>query len=112
VEEKARQYIELSDGKIRAVIILDLQYKGMKQAWVSLLVADDSSARWVQHSQLFHDDNLDQQPDGHIGLYISDFLGSAGLPVVFCRPSTAELATGVSRFVLYFQSSDRNLTVR
>ncbi|KAJ4294873.1 hypothetical protein N0V88_005112 [Collariella sp. IMI 366227] len=32
VERKARQYVELSDGKIRAVLIVDLQYKGMKKA--------------------------------------------------------------------------------
>ncbi|KAK4033874.1 hypothetical protein C8A01DRAFT_49609 [Parachaetomium inaequale] len=100
VEEKARQYIELSDGKIRAVLILDLQYKGMKKAWVSLLTADKSSSRWVQHSQLFHDDNLNQQPDGQVDLYLSDFFGSAGLPAAFCRPSAVELATGVPRSIV------------
>jgi hypothetical protein len=45
VERKARQYIESSDGKIQAVLILELRYPGMKKAWVSFLAADDSSSR-------------------------------------------------------------------
>ncbi len=98
MEEKAREYIELSDGKIRAVLVVDLQYEGMTKAWISLLAADDSSSRWVEHSQLFHDDMLDQQPDGQVDLYLSDFLGSAGLAAAFCRPSAVELAAGVFRF--------------
>lgn len=112
MEEKARQYIELSDGNIRAVLILDLQYKGTKKAWVSLLVAaENSSSRWVQHSQLFHDDHLDQQPDGQVDLYLSDFLGPAGLPAAICRPSADELAAGVSRLVLWSRLRDWKLTV-
>ncbi|KAK4155045.1 hypothetical protein C8A00DRAFT_42278 [Chaetomidium leptoderma] len=98
-EEKACRYIDLSDGKIRVVLILELQYSGMKKAWVNLLVADESSSCRVPRFELLHDDDLglDQQPDGQVDLYLSDFLGLASLPVAFCRPSTAELATGVSR---------------
>jgi hypothetical protein len=102
VERKARQYIDFSDGKIRVALILDLQYPDMKKAWVRLLVADDSSSSWVQHSQLLHDDDLVQQPVGQVDLYLSDFIGLAGVRAVFCRPSTAELAAGVSRFVSRF----------
>jgi hypothetical protein len=86
VERKARQYIDSSDGKIRVALIIDLQYPGMKKAWVSLLVADDSSSLWVQHSELLHDDNFDEQPVGQVDLYLSDFLGPADLPAAFVAP--------------------------
>ncbi|KAK3309443.1 uncharacterized protein B0T15DRAFT_545205 [Chaetomium strumarium] len=97
VEEKARKYIDLSDNKIQVVLILDLQRPGIKKAWVSLLVVDDSSSHWIRQHELFHDDNLDQQPVGHIDLYLSDFVGIAGLPAIYCRPSTAELTAGITR---------------
>ena len=71
----------------------------MKKSWLSVLTADDSSSRWVQRAELFHDDDLDQQPDGQVGLYLSDFLGAISLPASFCRPSALERAIGVSRFV-------------
>ncbi|KAK4095954.1 hypothetical protein N658DRAFT_511624 [Parathielavia hyrcaniae] len=93
VERKARQYIDSSDGKIRVVLILDLQYPDMKKAWVSLLAADG----WLPRHELYHDDNLDQQPVGQIDLYLSDFVGSAGLPPAYCRPSTVELAAENTR---------------
>ncbi|KAK4237598.1 hypothetical protein C8A03DRAFT_44569 [Achaetomium macrosporum] len=96
VERKARQYIESSDGKIQAVLILDLQYPSMKKAWVSLLAAD-SSSRWIQHHEVYHDDNIDHQPVGQVDIYLSDFIGFAGLPAAYCRPSTAELAAGITR---------------
>jgi hypothetical protein len=96
VERKARQYIDSSDGKIQAVLILDLQYRGMKKAWVSLLAADG----WAQHHELYHDDNLDQQPVGQIDLYLSDLVGFAGLPAAYCRPSAAELAAGITKLVV------------
>ncbi|KAK4098442.1 hypothetical protein N658DRAFT_518049 [Parathielavia hyrcaniae] len=96
-ERKARQYIDSSDGNIRAVLILDLQYPGMKKAWVSLLAADDSPSHWILHHELYHDDDLDQQPVGQVDLYLSDFVGLAGLSVDYCRPSTAELAAGITR---------------
>ena len=73
----------------------------MKKAWVSLLAADDSSSSWVQHSDLFYDNDLDQQPAGQVDLYLSDFVGLApGMPAALCRPSTAEVAAGITRFVL------------
>lgn len=100
MERKARQCIESSDGKIRAVLILDLQYPGMKRAWVSLLVGDGSSGYWIRHHELYHDDNLDQQPAGQVDLYLSDFVSFAGLPAPYCRPSTAELAAGLTRFAV------------
>ncbi|KAK4150538.1 hypothetical protein C8A00DRAFT_46103 [Chaetomidium leptoderma] len=98
VERKARQYIDSSDGKIQVALILVLQYPGMKKAWVSLLAADDPSSSWVQHSDLFHDDDLDQQPAGQVALYLSDFVGLVpGMPAALCRPSTAEVAAGITR---------------
>ncbi|KAK4034167.1 hypothetical protein C8A01DRAFT_49404 [Parachaetomium inaequale] len=59
--------------------------------------ADGPSSDWVQHSELFYDDGLDQQPVGQVDLYLSDFVGLAGVPTACCRPSSAELAAGVSR---------------
>ena len=97
MEKKAHQYIDSSDGQIRAVLILDLQYPGMKKAWVSLLAADD----WIQRHEVYHDDNLDQQPVGQVDLYLSDFIGFASLPPAYCRPSTAELAAGIRRFAVF-----------
>jgi hypothetical protein len=110
VERKARQYIDSSDGKIQAVLILDLQYPGMKKAWVSLRVADDPSSHWIQHHDLYHDDALDQQPDGQVDLYLSDLVGSAGLPAAYCRPSTAELAAGITRFAILILNLEADLT--
>ncbi|KAK4642175.1 hypothetical protein QC761_0081780 [Podospora bellae-mahoneyi] len=68
----------------------------MKKAWVSLLVAG-SPSDWVQHSELYHDDDLVQQPVGQVDLYLSDLVNLAGVPTAFCRPSTVELAAGVTR---------------
>ncbi|KAK4044652.1 hypothetical protein C8A01DRAFT_42560 [Parachaetomium inaequale] len=98
VERKVRQYIDLSDGKIRLAVVVDLQYSDVKKGWISLLAADDSDSirHWVQHSDLFHDDDL-VQPVGQVDFYLSDFVGLAGVPAAFCRPSTAEVAAGVSR---------------
>jgi hypothetical protein len=89
----------MSDGKIRTALIFDLEYPSMKKAWVSLLVADAPSSRWVYYSDLFHNDDLVQQPVGQVDLYLSDFVGLAGLPVEFCRPSKADMDGGVSRWV-------------
>jgi hypothetical protein len=72
----------------------------MTKARVSLLVADDfSGSHWIQRSDIFHDDALDQQPTGQVGLYFSDFVGLAGLPTTFRRPSISQLSAGIRRFV-------------
>ncbi|KAK0659744.1 hypothetical protein QBC41DRAFT_368900 [Cercophora samala] len=97
VERKARQYINCLDGKIRVALILNLQYPYMKKAWVSLLVAGSPSSGWVQHSELYHDNDLVQQPVGQVDLYLSDLVSLAGVPTAFCRPSTVKLAAGVTR---------------
>ncbi|KAK4653370.1 hypothetical protein QC762_507410 [Podospora pseudocomata] len=68
----------------------------MKKAWVSLLVTG-SPSDWVQHSELYHDDDLVEQPVGQVDLYLSDLVSLAGVPTAFCRPSTVELAAGVTR---------------
>jgi hypothetical protein len=100
MEQVARQYVESSGGKTRAVVMLDIQRPEMKKAWVGLLVADGSPSSWAQPYALFHDDDLGQQPTGSLILYLSDLVGLAGVPATFCRPTTAELADGVSRFVI------------
>jgi hypothetical protein len=72
----------------------------MKKAWVSLRVKDDPLSHWTQHHELFYDDALDQQPVGQVDLYLSDFVGRAGVPAAHCRPSTAEPAARTTRFVI------------
>jgi hypothetical protein len=113
VEKKAFDYIDYSDGKIQLVFIIDLQYPGMKKAWVSLLASGDSASPGALQFETFLDDDLDldQQPDGQVALYLSDFLGPTGLPETFCRPSIAELAAGVARFVCFpfFVSATKQL---
>ena len=95
------QYIGSSDGRIRAALVFDLEYPNTKKAWVSLLVADASSSRWVHDFDLFYDDDLVQQPVGQVDLYLSDFVGFVGVPAEFCRPSKADLDAGISRFVFF-----------
>jgi hypothetical protein len=83
------------------VVILDLQYETMTKARVSVLVGDHSAgAHWTQRFEIFHDDALNQQPTGQVGLYFSDLLGLGGLPRDFRRPTIAELSAGIKRFVL------------
>lgn len=82
--------MNLSDNKIRVVLILKLQYPSLKKAWVSLLTADG----WLLHHDLYHDDGLDRQPDGQVNLYLSDLVGSDGLPPVYCRPQTLRWLAG------------------
>jgi len=100
VERKVVQYVECAEGEIQAAIVLDAQYPKANKAKVALLVADGTTAgTWVRYFETIYDDNLVEQPEGDVGLYISDFLGPAGLPTAFCRPSAAETAAGVQRFV-------------
>lgn len=100
METKAEQYTDMSEGKIRAVLILDLDYPDIKKAWVSLRVAGNPSAYWVQRCELFYDDDLVQQPRGQVNLYLSDFVGEVGLPTDLCRPSHTAATT--KWFVLFF----------
>ncbi|GAB1312066.1 hypothetical protein MFIFM68171_02276 [Madurella fahalii] len=80
-------------------MVLDAQYPNATRAKVALLVVDGATTTgtWAQYFETIYDDKLAKQPDGQLGLYISDFLGPAGLPRAFCRPSTAEAAAGISR---------------
>ncbi|KAH6628189.1 hypothetical protein F5144DRAFT_492561 [Chaetomium tenue] len=98
VERKLVQYVELTGGKIEAAVALNGQYPSGRSAQVALRVVDGATTgTWVQYFDTVYDEDCATQPDGQLGLYISDFLGPAGLPVNFCRPSTAERASGVSR---------------
>ncbi|KAK0624207.1 hypothetical protein B0T14DRAFT_454409 [Immersiella caudata] len=79
---KVLQYIKSSDGKIKAAIILDIKYP---------------EANLLQLAETLYDHNADEQPAGHISLYVSDVIGLADLPLSYCRPSTAERDAGVLR---------------
>ncbi len=99
-ESKAERYITGSGGKISTVIWIDVQYRDGEWATVSLLVAGSQpgSVRWVFRQKTFHDDKLGRdQPTGEIGLYASDFLTRAGLPLALCRPTDEEIEAGLSR---------------
>lgn len=98
MQSKARQRIHSPDGKIQAVLIIDLQYPDMKKAWVSLRTGSGPSSHWAKDQELFYDDALGQQPAGEIGLYLSDLVGFTGLPAAAYRPSPTELASGIARF--------------
>ncbi|EAQ89067.1 predicted protein [Chaetomium globosum CBS 148.51] len=97
-------YTNTKDPTIRNLIRLVAE-QGTAQIWVDgkLLKQADVSfgpvgslpALACEHDLYYHD--LDQQPGGQVDLYLSDFLGSAGLPPAYCRPSTAELAAGITR---------------
>lgn len=87
MEDKACQYTDMSDGNIRAALVLDLQYPGIKKAQVGLRVAGNCSNYWIQRHELFYDDDIVQQPRGQVDLYLSDFVGELGLPRDLCRPS-------------------------
>ncbi|KAK4141193.1 uncharacterized protein C8A04DRAFT_39325 [Dichotomopilus funicola] len=107
-EEKAHDYINLSDNNIQAVLILDLEYPDATKAWVSLLVSNGSRLNHFVHGHvLFYDDELDQQPAGRVVLYLSDFVGLAGLPAAYCRPSAAELDAGIMRNPTIILTFDR-----
>ncbi|KAH8896821.1 hypothetical protein GQ53DRAFT_890208, partial [Thozetella sp. PMI_491] len=100
-ENKAVQYIDGTHGRIAAVLLLDPSYPDARRAKVSLLVADCSQSHlahhWVQRGSLFFDEDIDAQRTGQVGFYVSDFLRGGALPHAYCRPSAAELASGVSR---------------
>ncbi|KAK3364055.1 hypothetical protein B0T25DRAFT_418392, partial [Lasiosphaeria hispida] len=97
VEKKAKDYIRQSDGEIRVVFIINAHYPHLKKATVSLLVADGGGGfHWNLNREVIHDDRLHHQPSGEVNFYLSDFLGSEGLPINFCRPPT-----GISRSNVY-----------
>ncbi|KAK3363824.1 hypothetical protein B0T25DRAFT_442771 [Lasiosphaeria hispida] len=91
--------MDCAEGEIQAAIALDTQYPKATWAKVALRVVDGATTTgtWVQDFETLYDDKLVEQSDGQLGLYISEFLGPAGLMPAFCRPSTSEVAAGVSR---------------
>ncbi|KAK0655489.1 hypothetical protein B0T16DRAFT_304411, partial [Cercophora newfieldiana] len=98
VERKAVQYIECAEGGIQAALLLKVQYPKANWAKVALRIADGTAAgAWAHFFDTIHDDNLAEQPEGEVGLYLSDFIGPADLPAAFCRPSAAETIAGVQR---------------
>ena len=99
-EYKAQRYITGSGGKISTVIWIDVKYRDAEWATVSLLVAGSQpgSVRWVCRQKTLQESKLRRnQPAGEIGLYASDFLTRAGLPLALCRPTDEELEVGLSR---------------
>ncbi|EAQ89508.1 hypothetical protein CHGG_06127 [Chaetomium globosum CBS 148.51] len=98
VERKLLDYVELTRGKVQAAVALNGQYPSGRNAQVALRVVDGATTgTWVKYFDTVYDEDFVQQSDGQLELYISDFFGPAGLPASFCRPSAAELASGVSR---------------
>ncbi|KAK4236861.1 hypothetical protein C8A03DRAFT_16526 [Achaetomium macrosporum] len=69
--------------------IIDLQYLALGKAWVDLLAAGGPSRDPIQRHEVYYDDDLEQQPVGRVDLFLSDFLGLAGLLAAYCRPLTA-----------------------
>lgn len=105
------QYIECAEGEIQAAIIIDAQYPKATRAKFALRVADGTTTgAWIRYFEPIYDDDLVKQPEGDVGLYISDFLGPAGLPTTFCRPSAAETAAGIQRFVSLLQNQTKKKT--
>ncbi|KAH6612912.1 hypothetical protein B0J18DRAFT_470263 [Chaetomium sp. MPI-SDFR-AT-0129] len=91
-------YIKCAEGDIQAAIVLDVQYRKANRAKVALCVADGTAAgTWVRYFDTIYDEKLVEQPEGEVGLYLSDFIGPTNLPVSFCRPSAAETAAGIQR---------------
>jgi hypothetical protein len=100
VERKVIQYIKCAEGDIQAAIVLDVQYPKANRAKVALRVADGTAAgTWVRYFDTIYDEKLVEQPEGEVGLYLSDFIGPTNLPASFCRPSAVETAAGIQRFV-------------
>ncbi|KAK3364371.1 hypothetical protein B0T25DRAFT_443701, partial [Lasiosphaeria hispida] len=103
VEKKAKDYIRQSNGEICVVFIINAHYPHLKKATVSLLVADGGGGfHWNLSREVIHDDRLQHQPSGEVNFYLSDFLGSEGLPINFCRPPT-----GISRSPYFTVSYQR-----
>lgn len=96
------QYIACAKGKIHAALALDALYPTGEKVTVALRVADGADSTWVHYFEPIYDDSLVEQPNGQVGLYVSDFLGSAGLPMALCRPLAAERAAGIARYVFFF----------
>jgi hypothetical protein len=98
--EKFVQYIECTEGDIQAAIVLDAQYPKANTATVALRVVDSTGATtgsWVPYFEpIYDDDSVVEQPDGQIGLYISDLA-----PLVCHRlsvaPSATETTAGTTR---------------
>ncbi|KAK5651280.1 hypothetical protein OQA88_12624 [Cercophora sp. LCS_1] len=92
VEAKALQYIKSSGGKIRAVIVFNINYPKANKVTVSLVTADNSipgGHHWLQYAEILYSDNTEEQAIGQID--------PADLPASFCRPSAAEVNAGVQR---------------
>ncbi|GJC86299.1 hypothetical protein ColLi_09137 [Colletotrichum liriopes] len=90
VEEKALIWAESVDGsRACIVLVIDIQYRKAQRATVSMLVADcdgRGGPYWAMRGEAFYVEGTDEQPEGVVDLYISDFLGSDGLPDAFIRP--------------------------
>jgi hypothetical protein len=97
VVDKANDYIRLTNKEINTVLVFDLEYPQMTKGWVGLLVAVNGSVYWEKDFELFFDESRKEHPRGKIDLYISDFIGSGGLPAAFCRHNTKSKPS-VSRF--------------
>jgi hypothetical protein len=101
VVDKADYYIRLTNQEINTILVFDLEYPQMTKGWIGVLVAVNGSVYWEKDFELFFDESHKEHPRGEIDLYISDFVGSGGLPAAFCRHKTTKSKPSVSRFVVY-----------
>ena len=109
MENKATRYLTRAAVFSVAVLIIKIEYPRATWATVSLLVTEDGEPRWVQRNELFYADPAtdgDPQPAGQVDLYASD-LCSPKKPVslAFRRPTSAEAAAGIVRYVFSFSFS-------
>lgn len=67
---------------------------------------------WACYFELIYDEGLTEQPDGQVGLYISDFLGPTGLPPAFCRPPAGASLQGRDPQIILTYTQLRNIFLR
>ncbi len=105
-------YLTNAPGRIAAVLVIKMEYPAATWATLSLLVADPAdpeAPRWVHRNELFYADRAadeeEPQPAGQVGLYLSDILSpQQPIPLAFCRPTAAESAAGIVRYIFSLSS--------
>ncbi len=101
------RYLRRAAGLSTAILIIKMEYPTATWATVSLLVADRGEPAWVHRNELFYADpttDENAQPAGQVDFYLSDFLSRQETPASeLCRPTDAEAAAGIVRYVFSIQ---------